>query len=129
MNTTDIDRQIAEARERNARRWERLSRADLRTEWDTGNGPLVLVASRWAQSDEAATLEGDDFMEYLRSQPYAEVVLTQDGRSAPLGRDLRWHHGDTPDADEWVYYERWTAEGRVGHGYLHPETRRLVQSG
>lgn len=52
-----------------------------------------------------------------------EATLTEDGRSAAT---WEWHQG--PVSRE-VYYERWTAEGRVAHGYVDAESRRLVQAG
>lgn len=53
----------------------------------------------------------------------AEVVLTGDGRRYDR---QGWHEG--PEA-EWVRVERWTAEGRVFHGWIDSESRRLLQAG
>lgn len=51
------------------------------------------------------------------------VILTSDGRGVHRSG---WHVGDE---SEWVYVERWTAEGRVFHGFIDSVTRKLVQVG
>lgn len=50
------------------------------------------------------------------------VVASQDGDEVRTG----WHSG--PSAGE-VYYERYTRYGRVAHGWVDRETRKLVQAG
>lgn len=60
------------------------------------------------------------------------VVLTTDGKriASPLN-----FHQSTWEADEVltdgtaVYYERWNSSGMRSHGYVHPTSRQLVQSG
>ena len=54
------------------------------------------------------------------------AILTTDGHGADR---TEWHTGDEPAADEWVQYEAWTTEGRVGHGFVHATSRKVVQSG
>ena len=67
-----------------------------------------------------------DLDEVLAGTADAEmVVLTEDGRTADW---MVWHDG-APTSDTWVYYERWTPEGRLAHGFVDPTTRRLVQAG
>lgn len=51
------------------------------------------------------------------------VVMTTDGRPAEFGV---WHEGASTDS---VYYERWTANGRVAHGWVDAASRQLVQAG
>lgn len=54
-----------------------------------------------------------------------EVTLTADGQTA---NNRVWHEGEPADGN-WIYYERWTTEGRIGHGYVDRITRKLVQAG
>jgi len=51
------------------------------------------------------------------------VVMTSDGRPAEFNT---WHEGTSTDS---VYYERWTAAGRIAHGWVDATSRRLVQAG
>jgi hypothetical protein len=52
------------------------------------------------------------------------VVLTQDG--GPV--HVAWH--EAPYDGPTVLYERWdTMGGRVAHGFIHPESRKIVQTG
>ena len=68
-----------------------------------------------------------DLDEVLAGTADAEmVVLTEDGKTAEW---QTWHDGPSEDVAGWVYYERWTPEGRVAHGYVDATTRRLVQAG
>jgi hypothetical protein len=53
-----------------------------------------------------------------------EIVATSDGRSYRGA----WHDGPVSD-DEPVRVERWTAAGRTFHGFIDPESRKLVQAG
>lgn len=131
MTTTiaDIDRHLAECRHRNAEQWEKMSRAKLGTTWDTGDGPLILTGGSYGKRPDLDHLDGDALADALDASAFETVMLTQDGRFVP--EPLRWHtdHETVPSPDEWVYYERWSARGREGHGYVHPTTRRLIQSG
>lgn len=93
-----------------------------------------LIVNHRSWSEEASNSEGvaealatdDPGALYEALGTPEEVTLTGDGRSA--------------DPKSWclcvrvlepVRYERWTAEGRVAHGYVCPKVvcRRLVQSG
>lgn len=51
------------------------------------------------------------------------VTLTSDGRQALTSE---WHEGAEY---EWVFVERWTAAGRVFHGWVDSATRKLLQTG
>jgi hypothetical protein len=52
--------------------------------------------------------------------------LTGDGVAAEPGQ---WCSCDPP-ASQWMYYETWeTDRGRVAHGWVDRDCRRLVQSG
>jgi hypothetical protein len=90
------------------------------------NQPLTVVSRSFGKLPEG--VDRDEHLERVIAGevPSIETVLTSDGRFVPT--PLRWHEGAS-DIDGWVYYERWTPEGRVAHGYVDPETRRLVQSG
>lgn len=59
-----------------------------------------------------------------RTATIETIVATQDGR----GVILDWHQGET-DFETWVYYERWAEGVRIAHGYVHPATRKIVQTG
>lgn len=81
---------------------------------DTGAGtPLIVHRRQWADgvlSEELDTI-----------QPiYA--VLTLDGRHYIPA----WHQGDEA---EWIYVERWGAEGREFHGWADSVSRKLLQAG
>ena len=83
---------------------------------DTGeNIPMTVTHRTWAPGTALADIEA--------GAAASEAVLTSDGRHySPLG----WHEG--PEA-EWVYVERWTADGRTFHGWVDSASRRLVQAG
>lgn len=63
----------------------------------------------------------------LPSDATITVTVTGDGGSVIR----EWHRGD--DADEPVFYETYARRagrwGRVSHGWIHPTTRRIVQTG
>jgi hypothetical protein len=85
---------------------------------DTGDGELTVNHVSYAK--------GTDLDAVLDHTATAEmVVLTADGRYANF---REWHEGDATD-DDWVRYERWTAEGRVAHGFIDRGTRKLLQTG
>ena len=89
--------------------------APLRTGW---GGELIVNTLGYGVTDVDALLAG-------QVEPVT-AVLTQDGGSFIN----EWDLGDeVPGIDDWVYYERWTPEGRVAHGYLNPITRRITQTG
>lgn len=55
-----------------------------------------------------------------------QIIATEDGRYYDRSG---WHEGDVGPIEDWVYFERWVDGRREAHGYIHPVTRRLVQSG
>lgn len=77
----------------------------------TSEGPLI-IASRLNGS---GTAFGDDEAD--------RVVLTTDGWGAITNA---WHEGKSRDS---VYYERYDATGRVAHGWVDIESRKLTQTG
>jgi hypothetical protein len=98
-------------------------RTTVRTHW-LGQ-PITAVAGSFGKP--APGVDRDEFVArcIAGEVPNIELLLTADGRFANPGS---WHEGPS-DIDGWVYYERWTPEGRVAHGYVDPESRRLVQAG
>ncbi len=84
----------------------------------TGSGiALQVTLLRYPKgTDEEAVIAGTAVPEYAE--------LTEDGRYA------RWQEWETGSGcGREVYYERWGADGRIAHGWLDAESRRLVQSG
>jgi hypothetical protein len=81
-----------------------------------------------AQADATADAGTPQWRAALGPHQYA--ILTSDGSEADTGR---WHIDDRcggPAEDgDWVRYERWTAEGRVGHGFVCRSCRGLLQTG
>lgn len=53
------------------------------------------------------------------------VILSSDGYS--VSND--WCCCLTVIEDDWQYYERWSARGRVGHGWACPDCRGILQVG
>lgn len=100
---------------------------------DTPDGPLIKARGGWSKETaaraDAASEAGSDAW-YAALGPHEYAVLTSDGHGA---RTDAWHRNelcaDRADADRWVRYERYTAEGRVGHGYLCPTCRQVTQTG
>lgn len=96
----------------------------------------LLVAHRtWAaDSDQTPAarkaLAGDDYDGFIAALGTPESMqLTADGRTADT---TAWCLcGVAANAAEWVRYERWTAKGRVSHGYVCPTVtcRKLLQTG
>lgn len=97
----------------------------------TFDGHLTLTLGAWpkeaaARADAAGTPGSPQWLAELRKSKREYVVLTGDGRP----KSTCWCQCDGSRADEdWVRYERWTAEGRVAHGYLHRECRGILQAG
>lgn len=96
--------------------------APVGTVIETVDGPLI-VAYRYDVGVDGSAQMAD---------------LTADGQPA-LGS---WHEGPVADADghcpecgpgagcyEAVQYERYAPEGRVGHGFVDPISRKIVQTG
>lgn len=92
--------------------------ADCGDVLDAGDGPLIVNHVSYAKGTPIEAVLDDTAVAEM-------VVLTADGRHALY---QEWHEGPPTD-DEWVRYERWTAEGRVAHGYIDTVTRKLVQTG
>lgn len=86
--------------------------------YQTGQGfPLTVNAVQYGHAAVEDVLAGRALAQ--------EVVMTTDGKNA---QPQKWHEGPPTD-EEWVYYERWTPEGRVAHGWVDSVTRNLIQSG
>lgn len=92
-----------------------MANLDLRDQVVTVEAaPLTVVGGSYGKVPTADVLAG--------IAPLIEVRLSADGRHWASN----WHSGPTADG---VYVERWTAEGRVFHGYVDSVSRRIVQSG
>ncbi len=92
--------------------------ANLRDEIDTGSCGVLVV-------NQITYPRATPIEKVLDHSARAEsVTLTSDGRSYYQGG---WHEGET--YGDSVYVERWTAEGRVFHGFVDSVTRKLVQAG
>ena len=84
--------------------------------------PLIVTQRSWAApSTGSQTVWAGD----VRRSGEADVVtLTSDGRGYIPGA---WHDGPRSES---VYVERWQRGlGRVFHGFIDSQSRRLVQSG
>lgn len=128
LTAADIDTMLAEARAKTAAAWDTMRQSNLRDVIDTGDGPLVVVNASYGKRPDLADLDGDALMAALNESDYTMVVLSEDGGYVP--ERVQWATDDpTCPIERWVRYERWTPEGRVAHGYIHPESRRLIQSG
>jgi hypothetical protein len=91
--------------------------AKLRDSVDTGAAGVLTVASRsfGTEASIESVLDGTAVAE--------SVTLTSDGRGALT---TAWHEGAE---NAWVFVERWTAAGRVFHGFVDSVTRKLLQAG
>ena len=122
--TFDLDKYLAECKARMAALTEALftpaahGGVNLGDRVDTPDGALFVSLRQYAKDTDVDAVVN-------RTAVPEMVVLTEDGGFADFGR---WHEGDS-DIDTWVRYERYTTEGRVGHGYVDATTRRLVQTG
>lgn len=100
-----------------------LARAD----WDAGEPAEGMAALILAEP--CATQVGTLIVQQrwnIAADGTAEIArLTSDGRFAAPTEWCRC----TPESREWVGYETWTALGRVAHGYICPDCRRLLQAG
>ena len=61
--------------------------------------------------------------------PHKDATLTSDGRGARTDAWCTCLRGSTTGDGAWVRYERWTAQGRVAHGYVHQLCRFVLQTG
>jgi hypothetical protein len=59
--------------------------------------------------------------------PHEEATLTVDGRAAYVNGWCACPA--SPPAEEWIRYERWTDQGRAGHGYVCARCRFLTRAG
>jgi hypothetical protein len=94
------------------------------------DGELTVNTGGWSKdaadrADAAAEAGSESWRAALG--PYEHATLTDGGGAAItdawcrcLGRE---------DVVDWVRYEQWTVEGRVGHGFVCPDCRKLVQVG
>ena len=82
--------------------------------WDLAAGQRADAAGKPGSAEWLAALGRHD-----------RVLLTADGRGCT---PERWCT-DPNGAQEWVAYERWTAEGRAAHGFVCGDCRKLLQSG
>lgn len=98
----------------------------------TPDGPVVKVAGSWSaeageRAETTAGKAGDDPAAYLAALgPHEEATLSSDGGQVQAGA---WCACGVVDSAAMVRYERWTAAGRVAHGYVHAVCRRLTQTG
>lgn len=116
----DLDAYLVECRERMDALVAEVLAPGVRlgTEFDTPDGTLRLAGRTYPIGTDV-----EDVAE--RTAIPVVALLTEDGRYAEVSA---WHDGPVGD-DEWVRYERYSARGREGHGYVHAVTRRLVQAG
>lgn len=84
---------------------------------ETGSGiGLRCYRRSFLATDEADLLAG----RHVRAQA---AYFSQDGH--PWAEE--WHVG--ADDGDTVYVERWTTEGLAFHGWVHAQSRRIVQAG
>jgi hypothetical protein len=98
--------------------------APLRTEFDG----LIKAEGTWSkEAGERASKAHPEGGEAWHTAlgPHKTATLTADGGGA---ESSVWCP-DSPPADEWMRYERWSARGLEAHGYVCALCRRLVQSG
>ncbi len=86
-------------------------------QYETGAGPLLTVSRvGYGDAELDRVLDGTADAEV--------VILTEDGRVAITSE---WHSGSSERA---VYTERWEAgRGRMFHGWVDADSRKLVQAG
>ena len=104
--------------------------ARIGTTVNTPDGPLTKAHGGWSIEAEArANAIAEPGTPEWRSAigPHIRATLTADGRGA---RTDAWCPC-TPERpmETWVRYERWTDQGRVGHGYVCPVCRCVTQTG
>lgn len=107
--------------------------AEMRATIQTPDGPLAKVDAAWSkETGDRATAVVDpyaDFTAWLATVgPHDEATLSEDSRHV---RHVWCRCAPEPDAATWVRYERWTARGRVAHGYVCPRLtcRGITQTG
>lgn len=89
---------------------------------------LIVATRSWSaeHSQAAKAVAGGDLAAYEAALGVpSELLLTSDGGGYARGQ---WCPCELYE-DEWVRFERWSARGRTGHGFLHGACRRLLQSG
>jgi hypothetical protein len=104
-----------------------LAAAILAAPLGTPVGDVKLTSGGWSKetanrADATALVATPEWYDTLGPREHA--TLTGDGRSA-----LHEAWCQCPDPAGWVAYERWTAEGRIAHGFVHETCRRLIQTG
>jgi hypothetical protein len=99
---------------------------------ESPDGRLVKFGGEWSpqagvRADAVADAARDPHAWIAALGPHERAILTGDGHEARLDG---WCTCPAPPAlPSWVRYERWTAEGRVGHGFLCPFCRLITQTG
>jgi hypothetical protein len=89
----------------------------------TGQGYVPATTKLVSYGDGLVTFEVPGERAYIRD--VEQVVLTADGGQAIM----EWHSGPVSDKES-VRYERYDGVGRrLGHGYVDPCTRKIVQTG
>ena len=98
----------------------------------TADGPLIKNSGAWpkqaGERADAVADAGRDPQAWIAALgAHERAILTGDGREAR--RDGWCSCLPPPALETWIRYERWTGEGRVGHGFLCPSCRFLTQTG
>lgn len=100
---------------------------------DVADG-LIKCGGGWTAED-AARADRVAQPDWTREQwlaqlgPHKDATLTGDGRGARTDAWCSCPAAATRRDDAWVRYERWTAVGRVAHGYVHNVCRMVLQTG
>lgn len=95
----------------------------------TPDGPLTVTTGGWSKEteDRADLTNADSVADYRAALgAYDHVLLTEDGRGAGTHE---WCTSSDFATQRWIRYERWTAAGRVAHGYVCQHCRLLTQTG
>ena len=103
--------------------------AKLGAEVETFDGTMKVNSGGWsketaARADATAEVGSSAWVTALGAHEWATV--TSDAGTAWV---TAWCQCQGAGIDEWVRYERWTAEGRVAHGFVHDACRKLTQTG
>jgi len=107
-----------------------LARLILEAPLRTRVGDLTVYTGGWSRergqyADSVGEAGSPEWIAALGT--HERATLTSDGRAA--NREQWCQCGEPASDAEWVRYEHWTAAGRVAHGFVHSECRRLLQTG
>lgn len=114
--------------------------AKLRDRVETPDGPMYVKTGGWSKETgdrvEAALAanpgryrEGVTNADYRTlAGPYERVLLVSDPAARVHAQDWCTCPG-SDNADAWVRYEKYTAAGRVGHGWACPGCGGITQTG